>query len=108
MPLRIDFDNSGGDIHIIIQDGCRVLLDPNNQNLGETQKITSQQKGLVGFLLYENIFVLEQFHLNERNSRLRIYCPTCETGYFITKEEYDIAYRYWVDSPNRREWWQKT
>lgn len=102
MTLEIRFDNSGGDIHLIAIDGCWKQLDPEDQRLSPYQRICAQQEGLRGFLLYENIDVLEGFRLD--NGKIRFYCPTCDTEYFITEDQYKKSLEEFCSSEEAK--WQ--
>ena len=86
MPLKIEFDNSGGDIHIMIRDGCRIRKDQEDPNLSDFQKIT--REGLQGYLVYMNCYPFEIFYFDQEE-RLKIYCPTCKSEYSLTREEYN-------------------
>ena len=106
MSLKIHFDNSGGDTHIIVRDGCSVWLNPEDLNLSGYQRVCAQQQGLRGFLLYENIYIMEEFHLKSEEN-FRIYCPSCNTEYIITKDKYESALEAFCKSENQNEWWKE-
>ena len=98
MALKIEFDNSGGEIHIIIRDGCQVQLDPEDRRLSDLQRVCAQQPGLRRFLLLENINLTKEFRFDPE-IEFRIFCPKCETWYVITQKQYtrelaDFSRRY--------------
>jgi len=90
MPLKIDFENADGEIHIIITDGCQVQLDPEDRRLSPLQRTCAQQLGLRRFLLYENIYFTPEFRFYDKRS-FNVFCPTYNTEYLITKEDYELA-----------------
>ena len=101
MALKIEFDNSGGEIHIIIRDGCQVQLDPEDRRLSDLQRVCAQQPGLRRFLLLENINLTKEFRFDPE-TEFELFCPTCETRYVVTREMYNAAiedfnqgYRRW-------------
>jgi len=83
--LKIAFDNPQGEIHIVLTDGCKIQLDPNDPRLSINQVGCSKQEGLRRFLLYENIDALEIFN----NGEIRVYCPKCNTNYYLKREDYE-------------------
>lgn len=85
--LTITFNSCKGDIHIIAMDGCNILLNPDDPRLSPYQRACAQQDGLRDYLLYENIGVLEEFHV-KKDKKLKIYCPTCNTEYFLAERRY--------------------
>ena len=102
MALKIEFDNSGGDIHIIIRDGCQIQLDPEDKRLSNLQGVCAQQPGLRGYLLYENIYFTPEFRFDPEKE-FRIFCPRCETEYVITQEMYTRGLENFSRKCNRRE-----
>jgi hypothetical protein len=91
MTLDLVFDNSGGDYHLIITDGCKGKLNPEDDRLSRLQSGTANREGLQRYLLYSNLVVVENFFLKP-DGQFDIFCPDCETTYTVTKQQYEECF----------------
>jgi hypothetical protein len=103
MALKISFDcraykedkspNLEFGVHLILSDGCMIdlkgiegLSQAQKQSL-ETVKRDDRKKH---FLLYQNTKLLDR--LFDPQGVLKVFCPTCENEYILTRQDYQEAY----------------
>jgi hypothetical protein len=78
-------------IHVIVSDGCKVLLDKDTPNM-----TLAQQRAISDAfydrakkkLLYLNSSIVEELF---KDGRLMVHCPTCNQDYHILESEYEKA-----------------
>lgn len=105
MALKISFDcraykedklpNLEFGVHLILSDGCMIdLKGIEGEGLSEAQRqsleTVKRDDKKRRFLLYQNTKFVDR--LFDRHGVLKVFCPTCESEYVLTREDYEEAY----------------
>ncbi len=90
-------------IHLLVDDGCEVWLDKDDESLTELQKeniIFGSDDRVKKHLIYLNTrFVEGAFN----DGKLRAHCPVCGKNYIINKKDYDLAYQKFITTKQESE-----
>jgi hypothetical protein len=103
MALEISFDcrayredklpNLEFGVHLILSDGCMIDLE-GMEGLSEAQKqslnAVKRDDRRKRFLLYQNTKLVDR--LFDLQGVLKVFCPTCENEYLLTRSDYQEAY----------------